>query len=304
MSARRTTAIAVSVAVLSGVFLAAPPAQAHGAMGAPVSRALECGPLGGTAAKSAACKAADSAVDWDNLRVPNVNGQDRQKIPDGKLCSAGLPAFKGLDLARSDWPTTSLTAGAAFTFQYRVAIPHQGSFRLYVTKDGYSPTQPLRWTDLEAAPFATATDPPIQNGSYVFKATLPAKKTGRQLIYTIWQTSSTPDTYYSCSDVVFTGGAGAPAAPAPTGAPAAGPSATGPPSAAATASPSSATDSATPSSVPLQAVSQSTPLGLPLAVLAGVVVLIGGVLFLVSRRRRAPVPAHHRPDPFRDGNSR
>lgn len=32
---------------------------------------------------------------------------------------------------------------------------------------------------------------------------LPAGKTGRQLIYTIWQNSDTPDTYYSCSDVIF-----------------------------------------------------------------------------------------------------
>jgi predicted carbohydrate-binding protein with CBM5 and CBM33 domain len=32
---------------------------------------------------------------------------------------------------------------------------------------------------------------------------LPRGKTGRHLIYTIWQNSSTPDTYYSCSDVVF-----------------------------------------------------------------------------------------------------
>jgi chitin-binding protein len=32
---------------------------------------------------------------------------------------------------------------------------------------------------------------------------LPAGRTGRHLIYTIWQNSDTPDTYYSCSDVLF-----------------------------------------------------------------------------------------------------
>ena len=61
MPARRSTTVAVlAAAVLSGVGLAAVPAHAHGALGAPVSRALECGPLGGTAAKSAACRAADA----------------------------------------------------------------------------------------------------------------------------------------------------------------------------------------------------------------------------------------------------
>lgn len=49
-------------------------------------------------------------------------------------------------------------------------------------------------------------------------------KTGRHLIYTIWQSSSTPDTYYSCSDVVFgavtsrsSAAAAPPAKPAPAG---------------------------------------------------------------------------------------
>ncbi len=208
--------------VLSAAWLfAAAPAQAHGAMASPMSRAVECGPEGGKAAMSAACKAAAAASNggamafaaWDNLRVPNVNGRDRQRIPDGQLCSGGLSQFKGLDLARADWPTTTLSAGARFTFRYRVTIPHKGSFRLYVTRDGYSPTRPLRWADLEAKPFLTVADPPVQGGAYVLKGRLPAGKTGRHLIYTIWQTTSTPDTYYSCSDVVFRGG-GTSAAPA------------------------------------------------------------------------------------------
>jgi predicted carbohydrate-binding protein with CBM5 and CBM33 domain len=287
MSARRSAVFAA--AVLSCIAFAASPAQAHGATGAPISRTLECGPLGGAAAKSAACQAAAAAsggarsfADWDNLRVPGVNGQDRQKIPDGKLCSAGLAAFKGLDLARADWPLTSLTAGAAFTFQYRVTIPHRGSFRLYVTKDGYLPTQPLRWADLEATPFLTATDPPIQNGSYVIKATLPANRAGRHLIYTIWQTTSTPDTYYSCSDVVFTGGK---AAVAPVASPTGSPPST-PASAVATS----------PSAVPLVAASRHTTIATPLAAVTGGAALVsGGVLLLVVGRRRARVRAN--PDP-------
>lgn len=64
------------------------------------------------------------------------------------------------------------------------------------------------------------------DGSYVFDGTVPARA-GRQLIYTVWQRSDSPEAFYACSDVVFagagaTGGSGsagavpAPAASAPS----------------------------------------------------------------------------------------
>jgi chitin-binding protein len=204
---RRLALAAAVIGALLGAAAFGAPAQAHGAMSTPASRSVVCG--AGTQAQmnSAACKAAVAAgadvTDWDNIRVPGVDGRDRQVIPDGKLCSGGLAKFAGLDLPRSDWPTTKVKAGATFTFAYKQRIPHQGSFRIYVTKDGYDPTKPLRWANLESTPFLTATNPSMQNSAYMMKGTLP-KKTGRQIIYTIWQTTSTPDTYYSCSDVVFT----------------------------------------------------------------------------------------------------
>ena len=187
-----------------------PSAQAHGALQSPPSRGMVCGLAGSPTAASKACRAAAAAgpngalSDWDNLRVPDVNGQDRQKIPDGKLCSGGLSQFAGLDLTRADWPTTKVRSGTSFSFRYRVTIPHQGTFRLYTTRHGYDPTRPLKWADLQAKPFLTVTDPPARGGFYTLAGTLPTGRSGRDLIYTIWQTSSTPDTYYSCSDVVFT----------------------------------------------------------------------------------------------------
>jgi predicted carbohydrate-binding protein with CBM5 and CBM33 domain len=227
MIAHRTLAriaLIVTGAIVVTAALAAP-AQAHGALNNPVSRVYACSPEGGQGTRSAACKAAiavsgaQAFAEWDNLRVPNVNGRDRQLIPDGELCSGGLAAYRGLDLARADWPATKLTAGANLTFTYRTTIPHQGSFRMYVTRDGFDPTQPLKWSDLDAKPFLTVTNPRITNGAYVMPGKLPAGKTGRHIVYTIWQTTSTPDTYYSCSDVVFAaapGGAPVAAAPKPT----------------------------------------------------------------------------------------
>src|SRR5690242_7461659 len=106
MTVRRTFTMIAALAI-GAVLLPGTPAQAHGAPSSPVSRAYACG--AGTAQQkaSAACKAAVAAgadvAQWDNIRVANVNGRDRQVIPDGQLCSGGLSNFRGLDLARADW---------------------------------------------------------------------------------------------------------------------------------------------------------------------------------------------------------
>jgi chitin-binding protein len=101
-----------------------------------------------------------------------------------------------------------LPSGAEFQFRFRQSIPHVGTFRLYVTSSRYRPTRPLRWSDLEAKPFLTVTNPPLANDTYLLRGRLPAGRTGRHLIYTVWQNADTPDTYYSCSDVVFVHGSG------------------------------------------------------------------------------------------------
>jgi chitin-binding protein len=223
MTAHRT-ATAAAVAVAAPLLLmtwAVGPAQAHGAPTNPVSRVVACSPEGGGNTATAACKAAIAAngapfTAWDNLRVAGVAGRDRQLIPDGQLCSGGLPAYKGLNLARADWPSTRMTPGATFTLSYSSTIPHTGTFKLYLSKPGYDPTKPLKWSDLPTKPFATATDPALVNGAYRIKATLPSDRTGRQMLYTIWQNTSTTDTYYSCSDVVFPSASGGGGAAAPT----------------------------------------------------------------------------------------
>ncbi|MET8942607.1 lytic polysaccharide monooxygenase [Streptomyces sp. NPDC004542] len=311
---RVTGAAAAASALLS--LGAAGPAQAHGAPTDPVSRVYACSPDGGGAARSAACRAAVAAngtpfTMWDNLRVAGVNGRDRQVIADGKLCSGGLPAYKGLDLARTDWPSTRLAPGARLTMRYASTIPHAGTFKLYLTKPGYDPSRPLRWSDLPSQPFAQVTDPALTDGSYRITATLPSDRTGRQVLYTIWQNSSTPDTYYSCSDVVFPkaeagrAGTASPSAPAPAAAatgkasrPAAG--ASGRPASAETTGTATGTATGEPTAAPRTegGAADSTPVasttdagsGPSAPLLAGgaaaVLVLTGGAALAVRLRRR------------------
>ncbi|MFG2977697.1 lytic polysaccharide monooxygenase [Streptomyces sp. NPDC048331] len=213
MPARRRTAItltriaAAGLAPLALAAYAAAPAVAHGSMTDPVSRVAACYAEGPESPKSAACKAAVAAAgtqpfyDWNAVNIANAAGNHRSLIPNGQLCSAGNDKYRGLDLARADWPAGPMSAGA-HTFRYKGTAPHKGTFELYVTKDGYDPTKPLAWSDLEPAPFAKVTDPGMQNGDYVFSGTVP-NKSGRHLIYSIWQRSDSPEAFYTCSDVVF-----------------------------------------------------------------------------------------------------
>ncbi|MFF7391061.1 lytic polysaccharide monooxygenase [Streptomyces scabiei] len=220
-------AAATAVAPLLLTVGVAGPARAHGAPTDPVSRVSACSPEG-DAQGTAACRAAVAAngapfTAWDNMRIAGVNGRDREVVPDGRLCSGGLAAYKGLDLARADWPSTRLSPGSTLDLTYRSTIPHTGTFKLFLTKPGYDPAKPLKWSDLPEEPFASVTDPPLRNGAYRFSAKLPADRAGHHVLYTIWQNTSTVDTYYSCSDVVFpkakradsgAGGGGSDGAPA------------------------------------------------------------------------------------------
>ncbi|MET7862350.1 lytic polysaccharide monooxygenase auxiliary activity family 9 protein [Micromonospora taraxaci] len=285
MPVRRLFAVALVVAAT--VPLTATPAGAHGAPTDPVSRAAACGPEGRYAATSAcraAVKAGAAVREWDNVRVAAINGRDRERIPDGELCSGGLSAYRGLDLPRTDWPSTELTSGAKFTFRYRTTIEHRGTFRLYVTTADYDPKAPLTWGDLEARPFLTLTDPPVRAGAYQLAGRLPAGRTGRHLIYTIWQNSSTPDTYYSCSDVVFRGVKATATPSKATPSKAAATKSVPRTAASEPAASGSAVAAAAEPGVPVASV---TDLGGRWPVLAGAaVVLVLLLLFGASRRRR------------------
>ncbi|WP_159766506.1 lytic polysaccharide monooxygenase auxiliary activity family 9 protein [Streptomyces sp. HM190] len=217
-AARRRAAAFVTAGVVGAApfaltVSAAGPAAAHGSLGDPVSRVAQCYAEGPENPRSAACRAAVAAggtqalYDWNGVRIGDVAGRHRERVPDGELCSAGNAAFKGLDLARADWPATSVRRGS-YPFRYRVTAPHKGTFTVYVTRPGYSPSRPLAWDDLDLAhPVATSTDPAASGGFYAFSGTLP-QRSGRHLLYTVWQRSDSPEAFYSCSDVTF-GGAGA-----------------------------------------------------------------------------------------------
>jgi chitin-binding protein len=194
---------ALCSAPLAMVLLPAPPAGAHGTLSGPASRVYTCrfneNPESPT---SAACKAAVAAggtqpfYDWNEVNLSNANGNHRALIPDGQLCSAGRAKYRGLDLARADWPATRVTAGNR-TLTYNATAPHQnGNFTFYITKAGWSPTTPLRWGDLVQIANFNRTP------SFSWSVNIPSR-TGRHVIYSIWQRTDSPEAFYTCSDVIF-----------------------------------------------------------------------------------------------------
>ncbi|GGU97609.1 chitin-binding protein [Kitasatospora herbaricolor] len=220
---RRALALGVvGSTVLLTALTSAGTAGAHGSMSNPVSRVAACFAEGPEHPQSQVCKdlVAQSGTqplyDWNEVNIANANGQHQALIPDGKLCSANRDKYKALDMARTDWPATAVAAGP-YNFKFRVTAAHIGLMTVYITKVGYDPTKPLKWSDLDPTPVAqtqvtrTATD-----GYYNFTGTLP-QRTGRQLLYMTWQRSDSPEAFYSCSDVDFAAAqpklAAAPAAP-------------------------------------------------------------------------------------------
>ncbi|MGO4634570.1 lytic polysaccharide monooxygenase [Streptomyces sp. 2RAF24] len=205
-SRRAAAATALTAAVL--VALTPTAASAHGAVFNPVSRVAACYAEGPETPKSQVCKdlVADSGTqplyDWNEVNIANADGQHKALIPDGKLCSANRAKYRALDWARTDWPATAVSPGA-FGFKIRATAAHSGTMTMYITKQGFDPTQPLKWSDLDTAPVAvynttrTATD-----GYYAFDGTLPARS-GRHIVYMVWQRNDSPEAFYSCSDVTF-----------------------------------------------------------------------------------------------------
>lgn len=189
-------------------------ALAHGAMEVPLDRVYGCFLEGPESPHSAACKAAVAAggtqalYDWNGVNQANANDQHQAVVPDGKLCGGGKDTYKGFNLARDDWPATAIApnANGQFDFLYKATAPHATKyFRFYVTKTGYNSTQPLKWSDLDSQPFCTITNNTLVNGHYKMSCPLPQGKTGRHVIYSVWQRADSTEAFYSCMDVNFSG---------------------------------------------------------------------------------------------------
>lgn len=200
-------------------------AQAHGATMVPGSRTWLCYQDGLRAngqiiAYNPACAAAIAQTgttplyNWFAVLRSDAAGRTVGFIPDGQLCSAGTGGpydFSGYNAARTDWPLTHLTSGATIQFRHSNWAHHPGTFYLSITRQGWSPTSPLGWSDL--VDFASVTNPPASGGPgalnyYYWNAQLPTGRSGRAIVYIRWVRADSNENFFSCSDIVFDGGNG------------------------------------------------------------------------------------------------
>jgi chitin-binding protein len=226
---RKLSLIATLATLLSAlgiVFLTQGDAQAHGVAMSPGSRTYLCyqdalTPTGALTPTNPACAAAVAQsgttplYNWFAVLDSNAAGRTEGYVPDGTLCSAGNKSpydFSAYNAARDDWPRTHLTAGSTIQLQYSNWAAHPGTFHVYVTKQGWSPTTPLAWADLES--IGTSTNPSAvgspgtDGGHYYWDQALPSGRTGNALIFIQWVRSDSNENFFSCSDVAFDGGHG------------------------------------------------------------------------------------------------
>ncbi|NML51796.1 chitin-binding protein [Streptomyces sp. R302] len=220
---------AVLATLLAGIgltLLGQGSAQAHGVTMTPGSRTYLCWVDAKTSTGSLdptnpACKAAlaesgpNSLYNWFAVLDSHAGGRSAGYVPDGTLCSAGDRSpydFTGYNAARSDWPRTHLTSGRTIQVKHSNWAAHPGSFRVYLSKPGYSPTTELGWDDLEL--IQTVTDPPqtgspgTDGGHYYWDLALPSGRSGDAVLFIQWVRSDSQENFFSCSDIVFDGGNG------------------------------------------------------------------------------------------------
>jgi chitin-binding protein len=193
---KRHALVAAAVAAAVPVALAVP-AQSHGYISDPPSRSALC--AAGTVTDC-------GEIQWEPQSVEGPKGFPESGPADGTLCSGGNARFAGLDDPRGgDWPTTHVTAGQQLTFTWTFTARHATtSFRYFLTRPGYDASQPLTRDSLDTTPFLTVPYGGAQPPSTLsHTATLPAGRTGHQVVLAVWDIADTGNAFYSCTDVDF-----------------------------------------------------------------------------------------------------
>jgi lytic cellulose monooxygenase (C4-dehydrogenating) len=211
----RLRAAAVISAAFALLFTSAVPASAHGSATDPPSRNYGCWERWGhdfqnpgMATEDPMCWQAwradpNTMWNWNGLYREGVAGNHQAAVPDGQLCSAGRTQggrYASLDTV-GNWKAVNKPRNFSVNV-YDQAFHGGDYYRVYITRQGFNPvTQQLRWSDLELVTSVGRT-PPQNNTVIPVNA---GNRTGRHIVYTIWQASHMDQSYYFCSDVNFTG---------------------------------------------------------------------------------------------------
>ncbi|WP_341719738.1 lytic polysaccharide monooxygenase [Micromonospora sp. FIMYZ51] len=225
---------AVAVATLLATTALVAPASAHGSVANPISRNYGCWQRWGgdfqnprMATEDPMCWQAwqtdtNAMWNWNGLYREGVAGNHQAAIPNGQLCSGGRTEngrYRAMDVPGA-WRTTSVANNFRLKF-YDQASHGADYIRVYATRQGYDAlTTPLAWSHLELVGQignTPASQWQSEPGGVSIKVPVNAPgRTGRHVIFTIWQASHSDQSYYICSDVQFGGGSTPPTTAPPT----------------------------------------------------------------------------------------
>ncbi|MFY1693114.1 lytic polysaccharide monooxygenase auxiliary activity family 9 protein [Plantactinospora sp. WMMB782] len=203
--------LALVVTMMVGVLPWAAPAQAHGTIINPQSRAYQCWKDWGSNHMNPAmqqqdpmCYQAfqanpDTMWNWMSALRDGLRANFQGSTPDGQLCSNALSRNNSLNTP-GNWKATNISRN--FTIQLYDQASHGADyFRVYVSKNGFNPTtQRLGWGNLDLVT-TTGRYAPAQNISFNVSTN---GYTGRHIVFVIWQASHLDQAYMWCSDVNFT----------------------------------------------------------------------------------------------------
>jgi chitin-binding protein len=213
-TARRVaTALGASLALMTTLVTGT--ASAHGSVSDPPARQYSCYQRWASnwqapemATQDPMCHQAwqtDAGAmwNWNGLFREGVRGNHQGAIPDGQLCSAGLThngRYRALDTP-GRWH--AVDRPSSFRLNLLDQSSHGADYiRVYATRQGFDPTtQRLRWSDLELV----GQTGRIPTGTTTTVDVNAPGRTGRHVLYTVWQASHLDQSYYFCSDVNFTG---------------------------------------------------------------------------------------------------
>lgn len=201
-------------------------AFAHGAVSYPISRQYQCkldGNFWGAASAvpNAGCRASFEKsgyypfIQWNEVSAnpkPRHNQAAlEQAVPNGALCAGGDKNKRGLDVPQNQgWKLTAVQAGTTIKHTWKLTAPHTPSYHhIYITKPGADfHNRELRWSDLDlehplySGKMAPTTVTPDGSIVYSTDITIPANRSGKAMIYSIWQRDDAGnEAFLNCSDI-------------------------------------------------------------------------------------------------------
>lgn len=203
---RASVVASALVAVAASVLVSAQPAQAHGYVAGPYSRAIAC-----KMGLNLQC----GSVVYEPQSLEAPKGFPSAGPADGRIASAG-GAFPELDQqSATRWYKNQIATGP-LKLDWTYTAPHRTSqWTYYMTRQGWNANAPLKRSDLERIASITHNGS-AANTSPAHSISIPTNRSGYHVILAVWEIADTANAFYNVIDVNVAGSSGGTPTSAPT----------------------------------------------------------------------------------------